>query len=112
MHILKDSPKARAALLAEIRKLEALVADLKSLAAGHMPSPEVLAASPLLDQYDLYPRQDVCLIGTCVDHPQLHGPTIFTSQLWVIVPELGFARTYSRYYRLGRRDAGRLHDDI
>ena len=43
-----------------------------------------------------------CLLGDIQGHPLLRGPRIETSELWAFAPELGWARTMSRFYRLGR----------
>jgi hypothetical protein len=103
MHILTSNPASRAALAHDIRKLERLLSDLKSLADGGMPSEQTLADSPLLDQYQMRSGRGLSLNGVCIDHPQLVGPAIYTSNLWVLAPHHGWARTYSRFYRLGRR---------
>ena len=102
MHILSSDPASRAALWHDIPKLERLIVDLKSLADGGVPSARTLAASPLLEQYQMRSGRGLSLAGHCVDHPNLIGPAIYTSNLWVLAPHHGWARTYSRFYRLGR----------
>jgi hypothetical protein len=102
MHLLSSDPASRAALAHDIHKLERLLVDLKSLAAGAMPSEKTLAGSPLLDLYQVRSGRDLFLTGICVDHPKLFGPAIFTSSLWVVAPDHSWVRTYSRFYRLGR----------
>ena len=87
--------------LNDIARLEQLIADLDMLASGELPPPQQLADAPLLDGYRLATRSEPCLVGECADHPRLNGPNIVTSGLWVFAPGLGFARTLSRFYRLG-----------
>jgi len=87
--------------LNDIARLEQLTADLEMLARGDLPHTEQLIGAPLLDGYRLAARNEPCLIGQCADHPRLNGPNIVTSGLWVFAPGLGFARTFSRFYRLG-----------
>lgn len=45
-------------------------------------------------------RSSCCLAGEVSGHPQLHG-SITTSALIVLDPGLTWARTMSRFYRLG-----------
>ena len=67
-----------------------------------MPSAEELEAAPVLDPFAISTRSLPCLVGGNGGHPILKGPTVTTSEVWAIAPELGWARTYSRLYRLGR----------
>ena len=90
----------------EIARLENLVADLDRLGSGIMPDPSELTLAPLLDRYAPARRQVPCLVGECLDHPRLGGPLVFTTDLWVFAPELGWCRTLGRYYRLGNPRAG------
>jgi hypothetical protein len=110
MHIMNpNDPVSRHGLLRDIKKLERLVDDLKKLADGQMPSAATLAAAPLMDEYKIESRSDLCITGACDDHPLLEGPRIYTSSLWVFAPRLGWARTLSRWYRLGRPSSGGDH---
>jgi hypothetical protein len=48
-------------------------------------------------------------VGRMTGHPTCVGSLSITSGLWVLAPEFGWARTLSRFYRLGRpHGAGRL----
>jgi hypothetical protein len=85
----------------EIARLEALTSDLVRIAAGWRPDVEYLASAPLIDRYAVWARVSECLAGDVSDHPVLGTRKVVTSQLWAISPELGWARTYSRFYRLG-----------
>ena len=81
---------------AEIRRA------LAALEAGEAgPSPNDLAEAPILNDWQaILMRSSCCLAGEVSGHPQLHGP-ITTSALIVLDPDLTWARTMSRFYRLG-----------
>ena len=80
----------------EIRR--ALVA-LEAGEAG--PSSNDLAVAPLLNDWQaILMRGSCCLAGEVYGHPQFHG-SITTSALIVLDPGLTWARTMSRFYRLG-----------
>jgi uncharacterized protein DUF6634 len=80
-----------------VSRLETLLGHLKALQEERLPSAEEIAAAPVIDRYQGALRLAPCLIGWV-------GPTISrtTSELWVYAPDLGWARTFSRLYRLGR----------
>ena len=85
-----------------LRRLKALVADLEAVQSGR--SGTVLSdAAPLLDQWDLAQRGAVCLVGRSNGHPLLPGVgrQIATSDLWLLSADRRWARTLSRWYRLG-----------
>ena len=83
-----------------LARLEALVSDLEHFGSGNRPSAEELEAAPLLDPFAISTRSLPCLVGGNGGHPILKGPTVTTSEVWAIAPELGWARTYSRLYVL------------
>lgn len=84
-----------------LARLEALASDLERFGSGEMPSVQELEAAPLLDPFAISTRSLPCLVGGNGGHPILRGPTVTTSEVWAIAPKLGWARTYSRLYRLG-----------
>lgn len=93
-------------LLAEhIERLRGLLHDLEEIQAGRFPTDEQLANAPLITGWKLSQRWGACLTGSIMEHPFLgntsHGA--ITSQLWLIDEKQGYARTLSRYYRLGHR---------
>lgn len=98
-----------AAILPQIASLEALARDLRSVIEGTPTTVGWLAEPnlhlPLLDNWRYSTRPTVCLEGMSTGHPLLPGKRrpIRTSELWLISEELGWARTYSRWYLLGRR---------
>lgn len=73
-----------------------------------------LAAAPRLDRWCAIIGGDCAqLIGRVTGHPLLrHQARITTSPLLRIAPSEGWARTWSRYYRLGSRDKGFLYELI
>ena len=75
------------------------------LFAPRPPTAEELQAAPFLWDWAVVLGSAVRLTGTVKDHPDgpTSGPTgIVTSELLDFDPGLTWARTESRYYRLGR----------
>ena len=78
---------------------------LRAIAAAEAgPSEADLAQAPVLSDWKaaISPGGHVMLWGEVTDHPLLGNASIHTSQLIAIDPEAGWARTASRWYRLGR----------
>lgn len=75
------------------------------LEASRDPTSAELEVAPYLDLWRF--TQDwlgyTLLIGKVSGHPLLEGPSIYTSPLLRIDPFHEWARTYSRFYRLGTR---------
>jgi hypothetical protein len=87
---------------------EAALAALDRITAGAAPGRHELIAAPLLDGWGrtLVPAVEPALFGRVADHPRLRGSRrVVTSRLLAINVTAGWARTVSRYYRLGRPDA-------
>ncbi|CAB4325369.1 MULTISPECIES: DUF6634 family protein [Brucella] len=83
--------------------LEKLVNDLKFLRAGKQPDLNLLDNSPLLNDWVRATRSLPCLEGMVLEHPKLGSRRLITtSELFYVDPQLHFARTYSRFYRLGK----------
>src|SRR3954447_15504505 len=93
--IVGDIPGATA-------RLESLLSALEGLGRGEMPGADELQSAPLLDPYSFSMFALPCLVGGNHGHPLRQGASIRTSDLWLFAPELGWARTSSRLYRLGR----------
>lgn len=93
-----------AELIERCAKLEALCADLKRLHGGHLPTIPELQAAPLLHNWRLMLGLRVVMYGHVSDHPILTGSRrrIETSEVVVNAEGLGWMRTASRFYRLGR----------
>lgn len=93
----------RAEIEFEVERLLRLVADLKMFCATKAPASSALAAAPMLDRWQVTSRPAYCLVGNVTGHPLLTGKgrRIVTSDLVLIDGERGWARTRSRWYRLG-----------
>ena len=90
-----------------IARVEQIAIDLEMVARGEFPSEQTLSSAPFMDFWRTALRPVPCLVGVCGDHPRLNGPMITTTDLWMFAPDLGWARTLSRFYRLGTpRPAG------
>lgn len=86
----------------EIERLRRLVEDLERIRRGDHPGAAQLAEAPILNSWGVARHPDLCLTGVVNGHPILNDDKeIHTSALWVISPVLGYARTFSRLYRLG-----------
>jgi len=104
MMIYGDSQREIRQLERMIQKLQALLDDLVAVAQGDLPDQDRLEDAPLIDNWYLATRQIMCLRGEITGHPLLgYTPHGITSDLWLLAPQRGFARTMSRYYRLGSR---------
>jgi hypothetical protein len=85
-----------------IGRLRRLADDLDRIAAHEAPSPGELSRAPLLIDWRLVALlSGLLLSGFVAGHPLLGSRNIVTSPLWVLDPGLGWARTLSRFYRLG-----------
>lgn len=85
-------------------RLSALVTDMEQIRQG--ASVENLAGdAPLLDRWTFGERPALCLMGLSSGHPILEGTgrLITTSDLILISQDGAWARTLSRWYRLGDR---------
>lgn len=86
---------------------------LRDLVATHMPIIALTEAGPTVDDLTDAPHLDhwmamreftgrIVLSGDVTGHPLLRNTGIVTSQLFGIDAKAGWARTLSRWYRLGR----------
>lgn len=104
MLLFNQHDKPDADFVREMERLAALVADMDSIRRGVRP--EVMAGddAPILDRWVLARRAVPCLAGLSTGHPRLVGENrlIGTSDLWLLSKDHGWARTLSRWYRLGR----------
>jgi len=92
----------RGSLISLENELTSLLCDIRSLRAGDLPSSEDLRGAPIIEEwsYGLIPAS--CIVGSVRGHPILgNRARIHTSHLVLIDPDHGWARTWSRYYRLG-----------
>lgn len=87
----------------QFARFAALVFDKEAIGCGVFPERLVEDEAPLLDRWTLGYRPIQCLLGQPTGHPLLPGEnrTICTSDLWLIAEDCEWARTLSRWYRLG-----------
>lgn len=104
MRVINNAVEASKNLDKEIELLENLLRDLKQIRRGIFPGQKTLAAAPIIDNWRVVSRPTTCLTGEFFRHPILKDtPVGITSDVWVISPKMGFVRTLSRYYQLGRK---------
>ncbi|KAB0264196.1 DUF6634 family protein [Microvirga brassicacearum] len=98
-------PLDRIRVAQEIDRLLRLAADLGAIREGTGPSDADLSDAPILDNWARTIRPTLCLNGDVSGHPLLRGTSrnIISSDLWVLAEQQGWARTLSRWYRLGRQ---------
>lgn len=82
--------------------LRSLAEDLQRVEQGFRPDLTDLEDAPFLDEYVVTTRVMPVLAGNVRGHPLLGDTFVNTSGLWMLSPTLGWARTLSRFYRLGR----------
>lgn len=91
-------------------QLDAFCDHLEALTTAS-PDPTTLAGAPHLDRWCALVSDCAQLAGRVTGHPRLReGARITTSPLLRIDPHAGWARTWSRYYRLGRQDPTFLYE--
>lgn len=92
----------RSALLRDAAVLRRLSDDLERIACGEAPTAADLEGAPLLDGWGLVPVAAPCLMGSVFGHPRLGTKErARTSMLEVLDADGMWARTRSRFYRLG-----------
>lgn len=93
-------PNWQADLKREIETMASLLDDMQRLAAGAFPSHGELSVAPALVNAQLSVGPEVCLAGLSIGHPILGSKPVRTSACVVYAPAQGWARTWSRLYRL------------
>lgn len=83
--------------------LRTLADDMERLLRGEAPAAELLLRAPCLDRWTVANAASPVLVGTVAGHPSLGPGPIVTSMVWRIDETASWARTTSRFYRLGRR---------
>jgi len=82
--------------------LQRLHTDISRIRSGAAPTQGDLNAAPILDQWQYGARLSTCVYGLVFGHPILGDRrAIHTSELFAIDTASGWARTWSRFYRLG-----------
>lgn len=95
----------------QLARLIALADDMKEIRAG-VPPERLAADQSILERWVLAHRPAPCLAGLSSGHPLLPGEArpIVTSDLCLIAEDQTWARTLSRWYRLGRPADSPLRD--
>ncbi|WP_457093239.1 DUF6634 family protein [Microvirga sp. P5_D2] len=101
--ITREHGPFRGLLDLEIDRLVRLSADLMAIRHSRGPTKSDLEDAPILGNWERGTRSVPCLVGNVCDHPKLSGTgrLVATSELWVFAPDQGWARTKSRWCRLG-----------
>lgn len=91
-------------LILQTARLLALADDLERVHRGVPPEEMAGDATPILDRWVVAQRIVPCLAGLSTGHPLLvgQGRLIATSDLWLLSEDRAWARTLSRWYRVGR----------
>lgn len=97
-------PHTNAEFLRVVGQLSSLASDMERIRDGMSPQELVDTDVPLLDTWSVGLRSAQCLLGQSTGHPRLIGENrpIATSDLWLMSSDFTWARTLSRWYRLGR----------
>jgi len=87
----------------QLARLIALADDMREIRSG-VPPERLATDPPILERWMLANRPAPCLAGLSLGHPLLPGEArpIATSDLCLIADDHSWARTLSRWYRLGR----------
>jgi hypothetical protein len=97
------TPNPSPELQARLRAYRSITRDLERVIRGDAPTETDLSNAPLLDMWRFAFSQDLCLVGQVTDHPLIEPGPATTSALFFLDPEGKWARTYTRWYKLGRR---------
>ena len=89
-------------VLLTARSVQALARDLRSLEQRIPPTIEQRMEAPIIEQWMVTYRLEPALVGMVSGHPIRADGRAVTSGLYYLDTEQKFARTLSRYYRLGR----------
>lgn len=82
--------------------LARLSADFAHLRDQGQPTEAMLRDAPILQCWGAAQGPAPCLIGSVIGHPILGDRRIIhTSEVYALDPDEGWARTWSRFYRLG-----------
>jgi hypothetical protein len=85
-----------------VHRLRALADDAARLQHSRSPSPALLKAAPLIEDFVIAQTPlGLQLIGHVSGHPRLGDTMAATSPLWFADPNGTWVRTLSRFYRLG-----------
>ncbi|MGV7030531.1 DUF6634 family protein [Methylobacterium symbioticum] len=104
MPILNRGPGPFPHLAYIARRHSALAEDLGRIARGEHPMGHILRDAPELSDWSVVLFPIPHMLGIVVGHPEIgDGRICRTSELVTFDPVSGYARTFSRFYRLGPR---------
>nr|WP_314257273.1 DUF6634 family protein [uncultured Devosia sp.] len=83
------------------QRIHALSRDLEAVSKLQAPALRTIAQAPLLEDWHFGQRYEPCLVGRVEGHPERDDGVIMTSGVYLLDPVMGYARTLSRWYRLG-----------
>lgn len=81
--------------------IHALSLDLELIKRLQAPTIRDFAAAPVIDDWYLGQRLEPALVGRVNGHPIVADGPVVSSGLYYLDPVAGYARTLSRWYRLG-----------
>jgi len=85
-----------------VQRLRLLADDLELIERNDALDPTLLCRAPFLDRWSFLASADgVRLMGVVVGHPHCGPGPIRTTPIWAIDLRQRWARTLSRFYRLG-----------
>lgn len=86
-----------------IERARRLADDIERLAAAGGPTAADLTRAPVIDLYRPAQRTATALIGVVAGHPSVRNRHVtLTTEVFAIDSDAGWARTWSRFYALGR----------
>ena len=84
------------------RRIHALSRDLDLIRELKAPTIRDFANAPVLENWSVGRRSEIALVGEVIGHPDIiDGHRSTTSGLYYLDPRAGYARTQSRWWRLG-----------
>nr|WP_314256816.1 DUF6634 family protein [uncultured Devosia sp.] len=85
------------------RRIHSLSDDLKLIEQLMAPRIYDFATAPILNDWSIGQRHEIALVGRVEGHASIPDKKLVTtSGLYFLDPVAGYARTLSRWYRLGK----------
>lgn len=95
------SPRAYHHSIEVMRRMRAMCDDVDAVLAGLTPSETLLADAPVIQGWSTVPYEAICLSGWVSGHPTIRTGPLVSSQVYMLDLDRRWARTLSRFYRLG-----------
>lgn len=104
MLLFNQNESPSAAFQRGMERITRLAVDIERIHSGVSPADIAGSDVPILDRWIVGQRLIPCLAGLSTGHPLLPGENrmIGTTDLWLLSEDRTWARTLSRWYRLGR----------